>query len=264
MGWVDQTPLWIVALACLAGLIAAHELGYRAGRFLDRRRSHAAGKDHLVASVLSLVGLMMAFTFASAQTEFRQRQELVVAEANALGSAYRWIQALPQPWRGSLSRQMVRYADVRGAFYDSTNSPASLSRNSANTAAEQAKIWDTAGDAVRADVVPALIQHLVQSLNEAFAVAASRRAAEDIRTPIAVLATLVISGLVTTAVVGFAGGSHRRYPYVTIAILSVQVLALCLILGLDRPGTRTVRINQTPMDRAIAAIQQSEAVKPAD
>lgn len=263
MGWVDQTPLWTIGLAGVLGLIGAHELGYRAGQYVDRRGGHTEGKDYHVSSILSLVALMMAFTFGAAQTEFRQRQELMVAESNALGTAYLRIQTLPQPWRDLLSGQMVRYADERGAFHDASGDPDELSRNGARTAAQQQRIWEVVGRAVEANLTPTLNAPLMQSINDAFAIAASRRAAEDIRLPTAVLLMLVTSGFVTTVIVGFAAAADRRYPYVTSAVLIVQIMAFCLILGLDRPGPSTVGINQAPMERAIAAIRQSEAAKAA-
>jgi hypothetical protein len=114
MDWVDRTPLWIVGLSCMAGLIVAHEFGYRAGRRFVPRDGHTDAKGYLVSSALSLASLMMAFTFGAAQTDFRLRQGLVSAEANAIGTAYLRIQTLDQPARDQLSQHVLRYARVRG------------------------------------------------------------------------------------------------------------------------------------------------------
>jgi hypothetical protein len=260
MGWVDQTPLWVIGLASVLGLGLVHELGYELGRHASKKLGIGEGKTHLVSSVLALVGLMMAFTFNAAQNNFRNRQDLVVAEANALGTTYMRIQTLAQPWREQLNQEMLRYLKVRGAFSGIGYDPARLAANTAQTAAQEARLWKTVGLAVQANSVPTLNGPLLQSVNEMFEGAASRRAADDIRIPPAVLLMLVISGFVTATIVGFAGATDRRYWVVTAAVLVVEAMAFCLILALDRPNSYPVRVNQAPMERAIAAIEQSQAV----
>jgi hypothetical protein len=261
MDWVDQTPLWIVGLSCMAGLIVAHEFGYRTGRRFVPKDGHTDAKGYLVSSALSLASLMMAFTFGAAQTDFRLRQGLVSAEANAIGTAYLRIQTLDQPARDQLSARVLRYARVRGGFYGATGDQAALSVNDARTRELQARIWTEVGDAARTNPMPTLNGPLLQSVNEMFDSADSRAAAQDIRVPPAVLLMLVIAGVVSAALVGFAGSGGRRYSVILVAVLFIQVLAFCLILALDRPDATTVKINQRPLDRAIAEIGRGEALK---
>ncbi len=262
MGWVDQTPLWVIGLASVIGLGLVHELGYELGRHATHKLGIGEGKAYLVPSVLALVGLMMGFTFNAAQNNYRNRQDLVVAEANALGTAYERIQTLAEPWRGQLNQQMRRYVQVRAAFAEiGGGDPARLAANTAQTAAQEARLWETVGVVVQANSVPTLNGPLLQSVNEMFERAASRRAADDIRIPPAVLLMLVVSGFVTATIVGFAGATDRRYWVVTAAVLVVEAMAFCLILALDRPNSYPVRVNQAPMERVIAAIQQGQAMK---
>jgi hypothetical protein len=261
MGWVDQTPLWAIGLVSVLGLGAVHELGYELGRHANQKLGIGDGKAYLVSSVLALVGLMMGFTFNAAQNNYRNRQDLVVAEANALGTAYKRMQTLAQPWRGQLNQEMLRYVQVREAFAGiAAGDLAPLAANTAQTAAREAQLWETVGRVVQANPVPTLNGPLLQSVNEMFERAASRRAADDIRIPPAVLLMLVISGFVTATIVGFAGATDRRYWVVTAAVLVVEAMAFCLILALDRPNSYPVRVNQAPMERAITAIQQSQAM----
>ncbi len=259
MGWVDQTPLWIIGLFCLVVLITAHEFGYRAGRRFVPRDGHTDAKSYLVSSAISLSSLMMAFTFGAAQTDFRLRQGLVSTEANAIGTAYLRIQTLEQPARDQLSLRLLRYARVRGAFYSATGHPAQLSLNDADTSRQQAEIWTAVSDLVRTNPTPTLNGPLLQSVNAMFDAAESRVAAQDIRVPPAVLLMLVITGVVSAALIGFAGSGGRRYSVIIVAVLIIQIMAFCLILGLDRPDATTVKISQRPLDRAIAEINQNEA-----
>jgi hypothetical protein len=240
-------------------LIIAPELGRLGGRRFASKDGNTEAKGYLVSSAISLASLMMAFTFGAAQTDFRLRQGLVSTEANAIGIAYLRIQVLEQPARDPLSARLLRYAQVRGAFYGATGDPAAAALNNAETKARQKQLWTVAGEAVRANSMPTLNGPLLQSINEMFASAESRSAAQDMRVPPAVLLMLVIAGCMSAALIGFAGSGGRRYSVILIAVLFVQIMAFCLILALDRPNPTTVKISQKPMDRVIAEIRQNEA-----
>lgn len=261
MGWVDRTPLWIIGLACMIVLVAAHELGRQGAMRFVPKDGHTDAKNYLVSSALSLASLMMAFTFGAAQTDFRLRQEAVSAEANAIGTAYLRVQTLQQPARDQLSSHLLHYAQVRGGFYGATGNEGASALNDAETAAQQRQIWSAAGDIVRSNPIPSLNAPLLQSINEMFDSAESRGAAQDIRVPSAILLMLLIAGFVSATLVGFVGAEARRYSVIMVAVLLIQILAFCLILALDRPNATTVKISQRPMEKAIADIRRGEAPK---
>jgi hypothetical protein len=63
--------------------------------------------------VFALLGLLLGFSFAGAMSRFDARRQLIVHEANAIGTAYLRIDMLPtneQPEIRSLFRQ---YLDAR-------------------------------------------------------------------------------------------------------------------------------------------------------
>lgn len=258
MDRLDQTPLWIIGVACVIALIIAHEFGYRTGRFVPED-GHSDARGYLVSSAVSLSSLMMAFTFGAAQTDFKLRQTLVADEASAIATAYLRVQTLEQPWLGQLSRSLLDYARVRGAFYRATDDRAELSRNDADTRRHQAHIWAAVRDVVRTNPPPSLSAPLVQAVNEMFVSADLRIAAQDVRVPPAVLLMLTVAGLASAALVGFVGSGKRRYAVILSAVLFIKVLAFCLILALDRPDSATVSVSQRPMDRVIAEIARSQA-----
>jgi hypothetical protein len=263
MGWVDHAPIWAIGLAMWAAGGLVQELCYRAGRRFSSHQAGVDGKGYLVSSSLALMGFMTAFTFGSAQTIFRQRQDLVVAEANALSSTYLLSQVLPAPWCDTLGRQMLKYADARAAFDDAGGGLRKVALATAQTTAQQKRIWATVSDEERSGAIPTLNGPLAQSANTMFDLAASRRAALDTRTPTAVLRMLALAGLVASGIVGFARAADRRYVVITGLVILIQTMAFCLILDLDRPFSSAIQINRMAMDRAIADIRGSEAAKAA-
>ena len=65
------------------------------------------------AAPWSLLGLLLAFSFGMVLTRYEARRELVVREANAIGTSYLRAQFLNEPYRTRLSTLLVEYAENR-------------------------------------------------------------------------------------------------------------------------------------------------------
>jgi hypothetical protein len=257
MAWVETAPLWAIGLALMAGLLLAHEFGLR----LARRAG--AGKDgeergYVISSALALLGLLTAFTFAAAQDRWRLRTQLVVEEANAIGTTYLRYQMLDAPHRLALSRDMLRYTEARVAAGDA-RTPQAAAVSTARAEALQPQIWRDLTIAVRASPLSTLNPPLLQTTNETFDLAAARRAADEVRVPLSVVRILAFSAAAAAAIIGYASGGRRQQFGVFIGAMALLTLAYMLILDLDRPLSGSVQINQAPMRRALEGIRQGEA-----
>ncbi len=85
-------------VAILFGLVlVCLEAGWRAGRRRARLESHNAfaGQGTVEAAVFGLMALLMAFTFSGAASRFDSKRQLVIQEANAIGTAYLRLDLLP-------------------------------------------------------------------------------------------------------------------------------------------------------------------------
>jgi len=261
MGWMEQAPIWIVGLIMVAGLALVHELGARAGRRLPSAIDDGEGRAYLVSSALALLGLMLAFTFGAAEQRFNVRQRLVVDESNAMGTAYLRIQLLDPPVRDTLSREILRYGELRLGWPEANNDPARLDAFDRESGDQQTAMWRTVGEAVRANKLITLNGPLIDPINEMFDMAEARSAAQEARVPLTILRVLAAYAFAAAAIMGFGSGTERRHDIVSTGVLVLLTLAFCLILDLDRPHTGSVRINQGAMERTVAVMRQSESVK---
>ena len=88
----------LVAVGLVAGVIAAHEIGFWLGSF-----SHKADEpfDRQVAlvrtSTAALGAFLIGFAFSGAASRFTNRLDLIVNEANALGTAYLRADTIAEP-----------------------------------------------------------------------------------------------------------------------------------------------------------------------
>ncbi|MGH9885744.1 MAG: DUF4239 domain-containing protein, partial [bacterium] len=87
---------------------------------------------------------MIAFTFSGAATRFDHRRELIVEEANAIGTAWLRLDLLPEASREEMRAKFRAYLDARLEVYrnlaDVVVTPAML----APSTSLQGEVWSSA------------------------------------------------------------------------------------------------------------------------
>jgi hypothetical protein len=73
--------------------------------------------DLIRTAALTLLGLLIGFSFAMAVSRYDQRKNLEEAEANAIGTEYVRADILPAEAAGRVRELLKRYVDQRVTFY---------------------------------------------------------------------------------------------------------------------------------------------------
>ena len=137
---------WLVVLIAAVG---AHALGYYAGRRRLARGKRSPELGAVQGALLGLLGLMLAFSFGSAAERFVARRDLILSEANAIGTAYLRADLLPSPHAEALRSALSRYVDVRIAFFDAGIDEAAVRAAMAQSEQLHAAIWSAGMAGVR-------------------------------------------------------------------------------------------------------------------
>ena len=104
-----------LALLLFGGMLAFLELGRRLGTRAMAQSPGAgpAGTGPLEAAVFGMLGLLIAFSFGGAVSRFEARRDLIVQEANALGTLWLRLDLLPTKEQGPVRDLVRRYLDAR-------------------------------------------------------------------------------------------------------------------------------------------------------
>jgi hypothetical protein len=104
----------------------------------------AAGTDPglVLGASLTLLGLIIGFTFSMAITRFEQRTNYEEAEANAIGTEYVRVDVLPAPDAQRLRVLLAKYTEQRILFYE-IRKEQELNPVNADTTQLQAELWST-------------------------------------------------------------------------------------------------------------------------
>lgn len=239
--------MWIAA-ALLVALLLAIDGGFRLGRRRERAES-APAKAHLnaiQASMLGILALLLGFTFSSALERFEARSQAVVAEANAIGTAWQRAGLLPAAHQREARAALRDYLDTRIVANGlATDHYEGIDAMRVRTSAAQARLWEAALRAAAADPHPVTTGLYAESINAVVDAYVLRNAALDRHVPEVVLfllmATFLMVGLVIGFAMGVAGVRHSLASHLMVALIAFLVF---IILDLDRPRRGMVLVDQ--------------------
>lgn len=251
-GFLTSAPLWLLLALAFAGMAGAAFAGMKLRARLKNHPDDDTSEGYLLSATLALLGLLIGFTFSMALNRYETRRQMVVAEANAIGTA--WLRAgLVEGVAGETLRKSLHdYAEKRLRLPQSPDaSAAELADGGA-----QARVWADLRAALPT-MSPPVATTLITTTNEMFDAASSRRAEREARIPSLVLQVLFLAALTTAGIVGYVlgGGSARRHWLVTSLLFAMLAVAITLIFDLDLPWSGLIQIPQAPMEYAVAAMR---------
>jgi hypothetical protein len=241
--------LWVellLAAALFGGMLLALELGYVFGRRAKSRRGEEIRElGTFQGAVFGLLGLLLGFTFAGAQSRFVARQDLLVEHANAIGTAYLRVDLLDDPYRSELHTLLRQYTAYGIEGFEQTHRGRSAAARAQATAL-QPKIWSAAVAGVRARPQFAVV--VLLPLNEVIDLQTTRTEAMRRHLPWLVFALIIACSLLAFLLVGYSSGiAGHRNRWFTHTVLFLVVGMLWATIDLDFPHRGLIRMNQDAM-----------------
>lgn len=240
---------FLIAAALVGALLAAAE----AGRLFARRAAAASSGEtessasHLGAlqgALLGLLGLIPGFSFSGASSRFIDRQDFIVREANAIGTAGLRADLLSEPQRGEFRAALQEYLARRIALqtaYMADRVPIVQDMERL-----QGRMWAAAIQGVEAK--PSMAMVVLPPINEIIDLHGSRTAAMRRHLPLAVVALLIVMAMVTLGAVGFGvavrSGGHRA---LTRCLALLVAATLWVTIDLDHPRFGLIRLDSTAL-----------------
>ncbi len=239
----------LVTAGIFLALLIATEAGFRRGyRQRTARGDGPAQVSNLQTATVGLLALLLAFTFAMAESRFETRRSLVVDESNAIGTAYLRSQMLPDPFKTQIEASLRLYVDARLEYGRAGIEEASIIEANRKSDLLQGQLWSQAIAAVDKNPAPVPTGLFVSSLNEVFDVRARRDAARQNHVPEIVLWLLFCVAVGTMELVGYGCGLGGPRNFVRTATISALIsLVILVIVDLDRPRRGIIEVSQVSM-----------------
>ncbi len=246
-----DSPFVVCAIALIGQGAAAY-----AGVYL-RKRTHRLGVeerhyfDTVQAATLTLMALIVGFTFSMAVTRYDQRKALEEAEANAIGTEYLRAALLPGDSGAHVRELLRKYLDFRVAFYEDRD-PQLTATIAQTTGRLQDELWSAVLPAAAGQQTP-VIALVISGMNDVINSQSYTQAGWWNRIPLGAWAMMGLMALSCNLLVGYRERrSGKLYVFVLPVIISISFF---LIADLDSPRGGAIRVHPQNLLAASQAVK---------
>jgi len=194
----------------------------------------------ILAATLTLLGLIIGFSFSMAINRYDQRKNYEEAEANAIGTEYVRTDLLPAADAAKVRALLKTYLDKRIAFY-TTRDPHQLAQISAQTARVQSDLWAAVLAPTTAQPTP-LGALAVAGMNDVLNAQGYTQAAWWNRIPTAAWGLMVAIAICCNLLVGYGAHGQKAAPFLLLVLPLVVAISFFLIADIDSPHGGIIRV----------------------
>jgi hypothetical protein len=192
----------------------------------------------VLGGTLTLLGLIIGFTFSMAVSRYDQRKNLEQQEANAIGTEYDRTDLLPPIDAAKLRELLKSYLDQRISRYTLRNERR-LRQIMAETTRLQTEMWSAVSTSAAAQPSP-LTALTVAGMNEVLDRQGDAQAARRNRIPIMAWVLVIMLSIFCNVLMGY--GALERSGFLILVLPIALSVSLFLIADIDSPGHGLIRV----------------------
>jgi hypothetical protein len=231
--------LSLVSLLLLAAAAAV-------GAALHRRRDPQGDLSRddfgtILAATLTLLGLIIGFTFSMAVSRYDQRKNYEENEANAIGTAFVRADLLPAADAAKLKALLKEYAEVRVDHYLAID-PARVAASGTHGAQLQAAMWEAVRGPAAAQPTP-ITGLVVASVNDVLNSQGYTQAAWWNRIPHAAWALMLVIAVLGNLLAGYGASWSKVAPALLLVMPILVSISFLLIADIDSPRGGVIRVS---------------------
>jgi uncharacterized membrane protein (UPF0136 family) len=244
LSFLDQTPSYIIALSIFVLMLLFYYAGMKFGiyrtRNSDQNKPEEVGATE--GALIGLLALLMAFTFGAASDRFVKRNNIIVNEANAIGTAALRADLYGDSIRREFRKDFKNYVEARIDFFEAGMDMKKILLALGKTETINMQIWNRAALLAKEKENFVSSQQMIPALNAMIDIVTERNAAGKAKVPELILWVLFSLCLIINFIMGYSLRSKTDWVVVT-GFSLITSLAIFLILDLDRPRQGIINAN---------------------
>ena len=196
--------------------------------------------DVVLTAALTLLGLIIGFTFSMAVTRFDQRKNFEEQEANAIGTEYLRADLLPSTDADQVHQLLRTYLDQRIVFYQAMEGR-QLEQNIAQTAQTQAALWSVVRKAANSTPTP-VVALAASGMNDVLNSQGYTQFAWDDHIPVPAWMLLVAIGIGCNLMVGYSARRPAQEKLLSFILPLFISISFLLIADIESPRGGLIRV----------------------
>ena len=242
---ISQLPASLVALLLFGLMLLFFWLGqmWRINRLSHAKTAREDNTGSLEGSMLGLLALLLAFTFGISNSRYDARRDVIIKEANCIGTAVLRADLYPEPFRSELRADFKEYVEDRIKYYEVGTNLDSIRAALSQSQVISSRIWTKVSQRASNDSPYIRNTFFLQSLNDVIDVANERRYIGISRVPVSIIWMMILLCLVVSFLLGY-GMKGKKPDWLMVCIFSLIIsMTTYLILDLDRPREGIITMN---------------------
>ena len=220
-------------------------LSVRIGVFIRKMRRSLDEDERevfntIMAAMLTLLGLIIGFSFSMAISRYDQRKGLEEAEANAIGTEYVRADFLPAADAARVRSLLGEYLDQRVLFYK-TRDDRQLRQIDAATARLETDLWSAVQTPAQAQPTP-VATIAATGMNDVLNSKGYTQAAWTNRIPNAAWGLMAVVAICCNLLIGYGTRGGAAKTTLLLVVPLVVSISFGLIADIDSPRGGMVRI----------------------
>jgi hypothetical protein len=254
MNGIEDFPVLVLALSLVGMWLSA-----RIGGFICKKQrtvEDEGGKDFdvIISAILTLLALIIGFSFSMAVNRYDQRKNYEEVEANAIGTEYVRADLLPAADATRVRGLLKNYLDQRVLFY-LTSDERELLRINTYTGQLQTDLWSAVKGPAVAQPTPVLALAL-SGMNDVLNSQGYTQAAWLYRIPGEAWILMVVIAIFCNLMIGYGSRRTGARGILFLVIPLVVSISFFLIADIDSPRhgiTRIRPVNLTSLSQSVHA-----------
>jgi hypothetical protein len=194
----------------------------------------------ILGATLTLLGLLIGFSFSMATSRYDQRKNLEEEEANAIGTEYGRADLIPSDARAAVRDLLRKYLDLRIRSYV-TQDEDDLRRIDAATAKVQGELWSAVVPQARAQPTP-VAALAVAGMNDVLNSQGYTQAAWRNRIPPSAWGLMIAIAVGCNLLLGYGLRGAKSGSALLPILPLIIAIAFMLIADIDAPRHGIIRV----------------------
>ena len=224
-----------------------------------RKKTSELGKEYheefmfVMGGTLTLLGLIIGFTFSMAVNRYDQRKNYEEQEANAIGTEYLRADLLPAENATKVRAILKSYLNQRILEYK-TRGDRRLRELGAQTARLQRELWSAVAGPASDNPTP-INAVLIEGMNDVLNSQGYTQAAWWNRIPAAAWALVTLISIFCNLLIGYS--AHGKSASLFLILPAALAISLFLIADIDSPRSGLIRVHPQNLESLASSLPSS-------
>ncbi len=220
------------------------------GRQIALKQSVTSSKSSGVTriaegTVFALLGLLIAFTFSSANDRFEQRKNYIIDDANSIKRVYSLIDFLKPQYQETIRQLLRNYLDDKIVLYHTYSSFNPAPKETQRLLLSEKKLWDASVIASQETNNTASTLLFMDAMDNMLELNNKRLAFVKIHPPVAVFSLLIFLAMLSCFLIGYSLSEKKiSHPIFVYSYVLVIAFTVYLIIELEVPRVGVIRLDR--------------------